>query len=354
MHNITLIEGDGIGPEITKSLRNVIDHAGVDINWEIFKAGEGYYKEHGELISDDVFKSLEKNKVGIKGPITTPIGTGFRSINVFLRKKYDLFANVRPVKSIGNIKSKYDNIDITIFRENTEDLYAGIEKKISDDEMHSIKVKIRKGSTRIAKKTFKNAKENIKITIFRENTEDLYDSIKKKISDDEMHSIKVITRKGSTRIAKKAFEYAKDNNIDKVTVVTKANIMKLTDGLFLEVARDVAKEYPNIELEEILVDNMGMQLVMYPEKYNIILTENLYGDILSDLCSGFVGGLGLIPGANIGEDISIFEAVHGSAPDIAGKNIANPTAIILSGCLMLDYIDRKSTRLNSSHVSISY
>lgn len=287
MHNITLIEGDGIGPEITKSLRDVIDKTGVDINWEIFQAGEAYYKEHGELISEEVFKSLEKNKVGIKGPITTPIGTGFRSVNVFLRKKYDLFANVRPVKSIGNIKSKYDNIDITIFRENTEDLYAGIEEKISDDEMHSIKV---------------------------------------------------ITRKGSTRIAKKAFEYANENNIDKVTVVTKANIMKLTDGLFLEVARDVAKDYPNIKLEEILVDNMCMQLVMYPEKYNIILTENLYGDILSDLCAGFVGGLGLIPGANIGKDISIFEAVHGSAPDIAGQNIANPTAIILSGCLMLEYI----------------
>lgn len=287
MHNITLIEGDGIGPEITKSLRQIIDATGVNINWEIFQAGEAYFEKYGELISDEVFKSLEKNKVGIKGPITTPIGTGFRSVNVFLRKKYDLFANVRPVKSIGKVDSKYDNIDITIFRENTEDLYAGIEEKISDDEMHSIKV---------------------------------------------------ITRKGSTRIAKKAFEYAKEMNISKVTVVTKANIMKLTDGLFLEVARDVAKDYPNIELEEVLVDNMCMQLVMYPEKYNIILTENLYGDILSDLCAGLVGGLGLIPGANIGTDLSIFEAVHGSAPDIAGQNKANPTAIILSGCLMLDYI----------------
>lgn len=180
--------------------------------------------------------------------------------------------------------------------------------------------------------------KDIDITIFRENTEDLYAGIEKKISDDEMHSIKVITRQGSTRIAKEAFEFAKKNGVDKVTVVTKANIMKLTDGLFLEVARDVAKEYPGIELEEVLVDNMCMQLVMYPQRYKIILTENLYGDILSDLCAGLVGGLGLIPGANIGEDIAIFEPVHGSAPDIAGKNYANPTALLLSGCLMLDYI----------------
>lgn len=296
---ITLIEGDGIGPEISKSLRDVIAAAGVDIEWDICQAGEANYEKTGELINESTFESLERNKIGIKGPITTPIGTGFRSINVFLRKKYDLYANVRPVKSLGTIESLFDDIDITIFRENTEDLYAGIEEKISDDEMHSIKV---------------------------------------------------ITRKGSTRIAKEAFEFARKNNIDKVTVVTKANIMKLTDGLFLEVARDVAKDYPGIELEEVLVDNMAMQLVMYPDRYQIILTQNLYGDILSDLCAGLVGGLGLIPGANIGEDLAIFEPVHGSAPDIAGKNYANPTALLLSGCLMLDYMGETeaSTRIKKA------
>lgn len=287
MYKVTMIEGDGIGKEISASLRKVFRACNVDIVWEIYKAGEEQYNKTGVLMSDELFYSLEKNKVGIKGPMTTPIGTGFRSANVFLRKKYDLFANVRPVKSLGNIKSKYKNIDITIFRENTEDLYQGIE------EMED------------------------------ENT---------------AKSIKIITRQGTERIAKEAFEFAKNNNIDKVTVVTKANIMKFTDGLFLEVSREVAKNYPNIELEEILVDNMAMQLVMYPERYKLILTENLYGDILSDLCAGLVGGLGLIPGANIGKDIAIFEPVHGSAPDIAGKNYANPTAFILSGCLMLEYL----------------
>ncbi|QQK07369.1 isocitrate/isopropylmalate dehydrogenase family protein [Miniphocaeibacter halophilus] len=287
MHRVTMLEGDGIGVEICASLRKVFRAAEVNIQWDIYQTGEKHFEKHGELISDDCFNSLEKNKVGIKGPMTTPIGTGFRSANVFLRKKYDLFANVRPVKSLGKIDSKFENIDITIFRENTEDLYQGIE------EMED------------------------------ENT---------------AKSIKIITRKGSERIAKEAFEFAKKNNIEKVTVVTKANIMKFTDGLFLEVAREVAKNYPGIKLEEVLVDNMAMQLVMYPERYKLILTENLYGDILSDLCAGLVGGLGLIPGANIGKDIAIFEPVHGSAPDIAGKNIANPTALILSGCLMLEYL----------------
>lgn len=287
MHRVTMLEGDGIGREICASLRKVFRAAEVNIQWDIYETGERHFKKHGELISDDCFGSLEKNKVGIKGPMTTPIGTGFRSANVFLRKKYDLFANVRPVKSLGKIDSKFDNVDITIFRENTEDLYQGIE------EMED------------------------------ENT---------------AKSIKIITRKGSERIAKEAFEFAVKNNIDKVTVVTKANIMKFTDGLFLDVAREVSKDYPNIQLEEILVDNMAMQLVMYPEKYKLILTENLYGDILSDLCAGLVGGLGLIPGANIGKDIAIFEPVHGSAPDIAGKNYANPTALILSGCLLLEYL----------------
>ncbi|WP_099203576.1 isocitrate/isopropylmalate dehydrogenase family protein [Miniphocaeibacter massiliensis] len=287
MHRVTMLEGDGIGKEICASLRKVFRAADVNIQWDIYQTGEKQFEKYGEIISDDCFGSLEKNKVGIKGPMTTPIGTGFRSANVFLRKKYDLFANVRPVKSLGKIDSKFENIDITIFRENTEDLYQGIE------EMED------------------------------ENT---------------AKSIKVITKKGSERIAREAFEFAKKNGINKVTVVTKANIMKFTDGMFLDVSREVAKDYPEIELEEVLVDNMAMQLVMYPEKYKLILTENLYGDILSDLCAGLVGGLGLIPGANIGKDLAIFEPVHGSAPDIAGKNYANPTALILSGCLMLDYL----------------
>ena len=247
-------------------------------------------EETGEIIPQLVYDSIEKNKIAIKGPTATPIGKGFRSANVALRKKYDLFANIRPIKSIGKTPSLYENIDLILFRENTEDLYAGIEEKISDDEMHSIKI---------------------------------------------------ITRSASTRICKAAFEYAKENNRKKVAVVTKANIMKLSDGLFLEVARAVAKDYPEIELQEVLVDNMGMQLVMNPKQFDVIVTENLYGDILSDIMAGLIGGLGIVPGANIGDDYAIFEAVHGSAPDIAGKNLANPTALILSACMMLDYLSEK-------------
>ena len=288
MQKVTLIPGDGIGLEISKAMQQVVEATGADIEFEIAQAGQIAYEETGELLPQTVLDSISANKIAIKGPITTPIGKGFRSINVQLRKKYDLYTNIRPVQSHEGIETRYDNIDHIIFRENTEDLYAGLEEKVSDDEMHSIKV---------------------------------------------------ITRQGSERIARKAFEYADKNGGDKVTVVTKANIMKLTDGLFLETARKVAEEFPNITLEEVLIDNMCMQLVMYPEKYHIILTQNLYGDILSDLCAGLVGGLGLIPGANIGDEIAIFEAVHGSAPDIAGQNKANPTALILSAVMMLEYMD---------------
>ncbi|MDO5712938.1 MAG: isocitrate/isopropylmalate dehydrogenase family protein [Tissierellia bacterium] len=284
---ITLIPGDGIGPEIIKSLKAVMEKTGLDITWEEYVAGADAYKKTGTYLPEELFQSLEKNKIGIKGPVTTPIGEGFSSVNVALRKKYDLYANIRPVKRIGKVPSLYPNVDIIIFRENTEDLYAGIEKQISPTEAHSIKV---------------------------------------------------ITQEKSIRIIKKAFDYAKEHGIEKVTVVTKANIMKLTDGLFLQCARDVAKNYKGIQLEEVLIDNMCMQLVMHPENYKVIVTENLYGDILSDLCAGLVGGLGLIPGANIGENLAIFEAVHGSAPDIAGKDLANPTAILLSGAMLLDYI----------------
>jgi len=285
---VTMIPGDGIGQEISKSTMEVIDASGASIEWDIVQAGEAVYNETGELIPDAVFKSLETNKIGIKGPITTPIGTGFRSANVALRKKYDLFTNMRPIQSIGQLESKFDPLDLVLFRENTEDLYAGVEEKVSDDEMHSIKI---------------------------------------------------ITRQSSERIIRKAFDYAKDNNREHVTVVTKANIMKLTDGMFLDIARDIAKDYPTIPLHEILVDNMAMQLVIDPNQFDVIVTQNLYGDILSDLMAGLIGGLGIVPGANIGEDLAIFEAVHGSAPDISEKNLANPTALILSGCLMLDYIN---------------
>lgn len=287
MMKITMIPGDGIGREISKAMMAVVDASGADVEWEVIHAGEQVFNETGTLVPAAVFESIEANKVAIKGPMTTPIGKGFRSANVALRRKYDLYANIRPIKSLGKVHSLFENLDMILFRENTEDLYAGLEEKVSDDEMRSIKI---------------------------------------------------ITRGASERIIKRAFDFADKHNRTFVTVVTKANIMKLTDGLFLEVARDVAKQFPHIELREILVDNMAMQLVMNPTQFDVIVTENLYGDILSDLMAGLVGGLGTIPGANIGKDIAIFEAVHGSAPDIAGKNIANPTALILSACLMLDHI----------------
>jgi isocitrate dehydrogenase (NAD+) len=293
MYDVTLIPGDGIGPEVVDSTKKIIDAVGVDVKWDIVNAGSDVYSKKGVLIPDEVFESIEKNKVVLKGPITTPIGSGFRSINVLLRKKYDLFANVRPVKNINGIKTPFEEIDLVIFRENTEGLYSGIERMTSKDAAEAIKI---------------------------------------------------ITRKSSQRIINEAFKYAKKNNKKKVAVVHKANIMKLTDGLFLNCAREIAKNYPDIQLQEVIVDNMCMQLVMNPSKYEIIVTTNLYGDILSDLCSGLVGGLGLVPGANIGNNMAIFEAVHGSAPDIAGKNIANPTAVILSGAMMLKYLgeNRKS------------
>lgn len=285
---VTMIPGDGIGREIAQAMMQVVDASGAKIEWEIVHAGEAVLQETGELVPQAVYDSLERNQIAIKGPITTPIGQGYRSVNVALRKKYDLYANVRPIRSVGQTPSLFEGLDLVLFRENTEDLYAGLEKKISDDEMHSIKV---------------------------------------------------ITRSASERIVKQAFDFAVSHQRRRVTVVTKANIMKLTDGLFLEVAREVAKAYPTIEFTEILVDNMAMQLVINPQQFDVIVTENLYGDILSDLMAGLVGGLGIIPGANLGRNMAIFEAVHGSAPDIAGKDLANPTALILSACLMLEHLN---------------
>jgi isocitrate dehydrogenase (NAD+) len=290
MYKVTLIPGDGIGPEVSWAARKVIDAVGVEVHWDIVNAGEAVWRATGDLVPNQVYSSLEENRIALKGPITTPVGRGFRSINVMLRNKYDLYVNLRPVLSMPGLKTPFDGIDMVIFRENTEDIYCGIE------------------------------------------------SIKE---PGKAEAIKVITEYASLRIARKAFKYAMDNGRNKVTVVHKANILKLTDGLFLETARQVSKDYPMIKYEEMIVDNMCMQLVTKPGSYDVILTMNLYGDILSDLCAGLVGGLGVVPGANIGDNMAIFEAVHGSAPDIAGRNIANPTALILSGAMMLDYMGEK-------------
>jgi isocitrate dehydrogenase (NAD+) len=290
MYKVTLIPGDGIGPEVAEAAKRVIDSTGVEILWETFNAGKTASESTGSLVPDEAFKSLEQNRVALKGPITTPVGKGFRSINVMLRNKYDLYINLRPVMSIPGIKTPFSGIDLVIFRENTEDLYCGIE------------------------------------------------SMKE---PGKAEAIKTTTEHASERIAKSAFEYALRHDRKKVTVVHKANILKVTDGLFLETARRVSKNYPAVGFEDIIVDNMCMQLVTKPGSYDVILTMNLYGDILSDLCAGLVGGLGFVPGANIGNDMAIFEAVHGSAPDIAGKGIANPTALILSGAMMLDYLGEK-------------
>ena len=296
MKTVTLIKGDGIGPEIADACLKVFEKANVKINWEVQLAGLDAVKEYGTPLPGEVIESIKKNKIALKAPCTTPIGKGFRSVNVALRKELDLYASVREAKNLNNIKTRYENVDITFIRENTEDLYAGIERKIDDN-------------------TFE--------------------------------SIKIITRDASMRIGKYAFDYAIKNSRKKVTAVTKANICKLTDGLFLECVRKVAKEYENkIEYNEILVDNACMQLVINPNQFDVMVLPNLYGDIVSDLTSGLVGGLGVAPGANIGKDYAVFEAVHGSAPDIAGKNIANPTALLRSGILMLEYMDENEAANN--------
>lgn len=287
VHEITLIPGDGIGPEVTGAARKVIEAVGVKVNWDVVEAGAKVMDEYKTPLPDYVLESIRKNKVALKGPVTTPVGSGFRSVNVALRQAFNLYANVRPIKTYEGIPTRYDDVDLIIVRENTEDLYAGVEHKIGDYAAESIKI---------------------------------------------------ITREASTRISKFAFDMAKKQNRKKVTAVHKANIMKYSDGLFLECARNVSKEYGDVEFEDMIVDAMSMKLVQNPEKYDVLVMPNLYGDILSDMAAGLVGGLGVAPGANIGEDISVFESIHGSAPDIAGKNIANPTAAILSGVMMLRFI----------------
>ena len=280
-----LIPGDGIGPEIAESVKDITKAMNLDIEWLEYRAGAEYAKETGEVFEPGLVEAIEQYKWALKGPTATPIGTGFRSVNVALRQKFATYANVRPIRSFKGVESRYENIDLVIIRENTEDLYKGIEYKLNDNMANGVKL---------------------------------------------------ITREASEKICRYAFEYAKINHRHKVTAVHKANIMKYTDGLFLEAFRDVAKCYPDIETQEVIVDNMCMQLVLRPETFDVLVAPNLYGDIVSDLCAGLVGGLGFAPSGNIGDEYRIYEAVHGSAPDIAGQNIANPSALLLAFALMLE------------------
>ncbi|HZQ91082.1 MAG TPA: isocitrate dehydrogenase (NAD(+)) [Terriglobales bacterium] len=286
-HRITLIPGDGIGPEVTRAVVRILEATGLKFEWESYEAGAEAYAKCGEYMPKALIESLERNKIGLKGPVTTPIGGGFQSINVALRKRFELFANFRPIRNLPGIPTRYPEVDLIIVRENTEGEYSGIEHEVVPGVVESLKI---------------------------------------------------ITERASTRIARFAFEYARREKRKKIHAIHKANIMKMSDGLFLRCARNVSKEYPEITYGEHIVDNTCMQLVMNPYQYDVLLLENLYGDIISDLCAAFVGGLGLVPGANIGIESAIFEAVHGSAPDIAGKDIANPTALLQSSILMLRHI----------------
>jgi isocitrate dehydrogenase (NAD+) len=286
-HTVTLIPGDGTGPELTEALETVIAATGVAIEWDRQDAGLDMMERYGTPLPEHVLASVRRNRVAIKGPITTPVGTGFRSVNVALRKELDLYACLRPAKSLVGVRSRFEDIDLVIVRENTEDLYAGVEHMVGEDAAESIKI---------------------------------------------------ITRRGSERIVRFAFEYARAHGRRKVTAVHKANIMKCTDGLFLRVAGEVAGQYPDVDFEERIVDNMCMQLVQKPELYDVLVLPNLYGDIVSDLCAGLVGGLGVAPGANIGDEAAVFEPVHGSSPKYAGQDKVDPTAILRSGVLMLDHL----------------
>jgi isocitrate dehydrogenase (NAD+) len=286
-YTVTLIPGDGIGPEVASAAVRVLSATGVEFEWENENAGAGTMGKWGTALPPRVLDSIRRNGVALKGPTATPVGTGHRSVNVELRKTLDLYANLRPVATLPGVKSRYDNVDLIVVRENTEDLYSGLEHVVVPGVVESIKI---------------------------------------------------ITERASTRIARYAFEYARTHGRKKVTAVHKANIMKLSDGLFLDCCRAIAQGFPEITYDEIIVDNCCMQLVLDPTRFDMLLLENLYGDIVSDLCAGFIGGLGMAPGANIGEQAAVFEAVHGSAPDIAGKNMANPIALILSGAMMLDHL----------------
>jgi isocitrate dehydrogenase (NAD+) len=293
-HRITLIPGDGIGPEVTDATVRILEATGLKFEWETFMAGAEAFEKYKEYIPKELNDSIERTRVGLKGPVTTPIGGGFASINVELRKRFELYANFRPIRNLPHIPTRYPDVDLIIVRENTEGLYSGIEHEVVPGVVESLKI---------------------------------------------------ITERASTRIARFAFEYARKHGRKKIHAIHKANIMKLSDGLFLRCSRNVAKSYPEITYGEHIVDNTCMQLVMNPYQYDILVMENLYGDILSDLCAGFVGGLGLVPGANFGDACAIFEAVHGSAPDIAGKNLANPTALLRSALLMLRHMGEPEAAL---------
>jgi isocitrate dehydrogenase (NAD+) len=288
MHDIVLIKGDGIGPEITHSVTSVLKEAGADINWIECSAGQSANEKMGTPLPDETLEALQKYQVSLKGPLTTPVGAGFRSVNVALRKKLNLYSNIRPARTLPHIQSRYDHVDLVIFRENTEGLYIGKEKWIE--------------------------------------------------KDSQAESIAVVTEESSQKIIEAAFEYAKKNNRKKVTLVHKANILKYTCGLFLEVGHEVAKKYPSIHFEDLIVDNMAMQMVLDPHQFDVIVTTNLFGDILSDLASGLIGGLGLTGAANVGDAAAMFEAVHGSAPSIAGQNKANPIALLLGSLMMLEHL----------------
>ncbi len=306
-YNVTLIPGDGIGPEVTEATRRVLEATGVSFSWDVVHAGADVQKEYGTPLPEHVLASIRKNRVAIKGPVTTPVGPGFRSINVALRKELELYACLRPCKSYLGVPSARKDVDIVVVRENTEDLYAGIE--------------FEKGTPQ--------AGELIKLLAKTHGVA---------VRADSGFSIKPISETGSRRIVQFAFSYARANKRKKVTAVHKANIMKFSDGLFLSVAREVARQYPDIEFEDRIVDNMAMQLVKRPEQFDVICAPNLYGDILSDLCAGLVGGLGVAPGANIGDRLALFEPTHGSAPKYKGQNKANPMAMMLSGVMMLHHI----------------
>jgi isocitrate dehydrogenase (NAD+) len=297
-YRVTLIPGDGIGPEVVAAGVRVLGATGLGFEWDTQPAGATAIGEHGSPLPDRTLESVQDNKVALKGPTETPVGTGHRSVNVELRKRLDLYANLRPVKTLPGVKSRYDGVDLVVVRENTEDLYSGLEHVVVPGVVESLKI---------------------------------------------------ITEKASTRIARFAFDHARANGRKKVTAVHKANIMKLSDGLFLDCCRAVAKDYPEVKYDEMIVDNTCMQLVLDPTRFDILLLENLYGDIVSDLSAGFIGGLGMAPGANIGLETALFEAVHGSAPDIAGKNLANPIAVILSGAMMLDHLGEQAAAERVRH-----
>ncbi len=310
-HTITLIPGDGIGPEVVEAARRALEATGVEFQWEMVNAGASALEKEGSLLPERLLDSIKKNKIALKGPTTTPVGTGFRSVNVALRKTLDLYACLRPCRSYPGIPSRYENIDIVVVRENTEDLYIGIE--------------FAKGTPEVEKL----------LSFIQQSTGN-------KMPDDSGIGIKLISETGSRRIVKFAFEYARANGRKKVSAIHKANIMKFSDGLFLDVAREVASSYADIEFEDVIVDNLCAQLVQRPHQFDVLVLPNLYGDIVSDLCAGLVGGLGIAPGANIGDELAVFEPTHGSAPKYTGLNKVNPLATILSGVMMLRYINEKA------------